>query len=95
MHVIKAGRTLEDVDHYFRGQPSALVFRDKVATTSSRPAEFIEKENSEVRRRSSVTPHAMQLAQAHRRYSTVPPDSDPENGVAEKYEHDEDKDQHA
>lgn len=25
-----AGRTLEDIDHYFRGQPSLLVFRDKV-----------------------------------------------------------------
>ena len=27
-----AGRTLEDIDHYFRKQPSLLVFRDKVRT---------------------------------------------------------------
>ncbi len=26
-----AGRTLEDIDAYFRGQPSLLVFRDKVS----------------------------------------------------------------
>lgn len=25
-----AGRTLEDIDHYFRDRPSVLVFRDKV-----------------------------------------------------------------
>lgn len=27
-----AGRTLEDIDAYFRGNPSLLVFRDKVRT---------------------------------------------------------------
>ena len=29
-----AGRTLEDIDYYFRAQPSLLVFRDKVRTAS-------------------------------------------------------------
>jgi hypothetical protein len=28
-----AGRTLEDIDHYFRKQPGLLVFRDKVRIT--------------------------------------------------------------
>ncbi|WPG97487.1 general substrate transporter [Acrodontium crateriforme] len=86
-----AGRTLEDLDYYFRQQPGPVVFRDKIATSSKRPVELIEKENTEVRRRSSVTPRAMSLAQAHRRYSTIPLDSDPENGIAEKYERDESK----
>ena len=49
-----AGRTLEDIDHYFRKQQSLLVFRDKIATQSTRPIELIEKEEQEVRRLSSV-----------------------------------------
>ena len=66
-----AGRTLEDIDHYFRTQPSLLVFRDKVATQSTRPQEFIEKEEQEVRRLSSVDPRAASLASQHRRYSLM------------------------
>ena len=30
-----AGRTLEDIDHYFRSQPGLLVFRDKVCIVMS------------------------------------------------------------
>ncbi|KAF2486754.1 general substrate transporter [Neohortaea acidophila] len=66
-----AGRTLEDIDTYFRGQPSLLVFRDHIATSSKRPMEFIEREEQEVHRRSSVDPRAMSLAQQHRRYSAI------------------------
>jgi hypothetical protein len=66
-----AGRTLEDIDSYFRDQPSLLVFRDERATSSKRPTEFIEREEQEVRRKSSVNERAMSLAQAHRRYSMM------------------------
>lgn len=86
-----AGRTLEDIDEYFRGQPKLLVFRDKVrrssnplplkptektdsakiATQSTRPEVFIQKEETEVRRRSTVDERAMSLAQQHRRYSQM------------------------
>ncbi|KAF7189657.1 Sugar transporter STL1, partial [Pseudocercospora fuligena] len=65
-----AGRTLEDIDEYFRthNQPKdVLVFRDKVATRSSRPLEYIEKEESQVRRHSSVNPRAASLAMMHNR----------------------------
>jgi hypothetical protein len=66
-----AGRTLEDIDHYFRKQPSLLVFRDKIATQSTRPIEFVEREEQEVRRMSSVNPRAASLASQHRRYSLM------------------------
>lgn len=59
-----AGRTLEDLDSYFRDQPGLLVFGDKSATSSKRPIEFIEREEQEVRRQSSVNPRAASLAAA-------------------------------
>lgn len=43
----------------------------QIATSSKRPIEFIEKEEAEVHRRSSVDPRAMSLAQQHRRYSAI------------------------
>ncbi|GAM89376.1 hypothetical protein ANO11243_074130 [Dothideomycetidae sp. 11243] len=48
-----AGRTLEDLDGYFRSKPSVLVFRDKEATSSTRPEKYIEHEQEEIRRNSS------------------------------------------
>ncbi|KAK0314612.1 hypothetical protein LTR01_001436 [Friedmanniomyces endolithicus] len=66
-----AGRTLEDIDSYFRDHHEVLVFRDKLATSSKRPQEYIEKENHEIRRQSSVNPRAMSLAANHRRFSTI------------------------
>ncbi|KAK3720154.1 hypothetical protein LTR37_003978 [Vermiconidia calcicola] len=77
-----AGRTLEDIDSYFRGQPSLVVFRDKLATESKRPMEFIEKEEQEVRRKSSVNERAMSLAQTHRRFSLM--DENRVGGITEK-----------
>ena len=49
-----AGRTLEDMDRYFREQPGVLVFRDKDAISNKRPEKYIEHEEQEVRRASSV-----------------------------------------
>jgi MFS family permease len=43
-----SSRTLEDLDAYFRSEPSLLVFRDKDAISSTRPLKYIERENEEV-----------------------------------------------
>jgi hypothetical protein len=45
-----ASRTLEDLDAYFRSDPSLFVFRDKDAISSTRPLKYIERENEEVHR---------------------------------------------
>lgn len=66
-----AGRTLEDIEHYFRDHDNVLVFRDKEATSSKRPVHFIEKEETEIRRRSSVNPHAADLAARHNRFGSI------------------------
>ena len=42
-----------------------------MATSAKRPPEFIEKEEAEVHRRSSVDERAMSLAQTHRRFSLM------------------------
>ncbi|KAF2720933.1 general substrate transporter [Polychaeton citri CBS 116435] len=50
-----AGRNLEDVDRYFKENPDRiLVFRDKEATSSKRPAAYEEQEQAAYRRNSSV-----------------------------------------
>ena len=51
-----AGRTLEDIDDYYRNDPSLLVFRDKDVISSKRPEVYKQKEAEEVRRNSSVDP---------------------------------------
>ena len=49
-----AGRTLEDIDRYFTGHAPLLVFMDKEAIQEKRPEKFVEREQSEYRRNSSV-----------------------------------------
>lgn len=49
-----ADRTLEDLDGYFRTNPPLLVFRDKDVISNKRPAAYIEAEEDNVRRASSV-----------------------------------------
>lgn len=51
-----AGRTLEDLDAYYRDSPPLLVWRDKDVTASKRPAKYVEAEEDNVRRASSVEP---------------------------------------
>lgn len=48
------GRTLEDIDRYFMDQPSLLVFRDRDAISRKRPQKYIDNEEVQVRRNSSV-----------------------------------------
>lgn len=78
-----ADRTLEDIDAYYRDQPSLFVFRDKDATNSKRPAKYIEAEEEEVRRASSVDPSTF------RRGSRVSMPSGPRRGMssASAYSH--------
>lgn len=47
-------RKLEDIDRFFRENQSVFIFRDKDATSSKRPQAYIEHEQTEVRRNSSV-----------------------------------------
>jgi Sugar (and other) transporter len=49
-----ADRTLEDIDSMYRENPKLLVFRDKAITSSKRPPEYIQHEEEQVRRNSSV-----------------------------------------
>ena len=49
-----ADRKLEDIDRLFRENQNILIFRDKDAIASKRPAAYIEHERREVRRNSSV-----------------------------------------
>lgn len=53
-----AGRTLEDIDAYYRDSPPLLVFRDKDVISSTRPQKFIDREKDDVRRASGVEPMA-------------------------------------
>lgn len=64
-----AGRTLEDLDRYFTENQNILVFRDKDAISSKRPAKYAEEEEEEVRRNSSVSLQATREAQARFRGS--------------------------
>ncbi|GAB7326085.1 hypothetical protein MBLNU13_g10110t2 [Cladosporium sp. NU13] len=59
-----AGRTLEDIDRYFMDHDNIFVFKDKVATSAKRPAEYIENEENQVRRHSSVNARAASMAVA-------------------------------
>lgn len=49
-------RTLEDMDRFFRENHDPLVFRHKDAISTKRPLAYIEHEQDEVRRTSSVNP---------------------------------------
>ncbi|EHY60573.1 MFS transporter, SP family, sugar:H+ symporter [Exophiala dermatitidis NIH/UT8656] len=57
-----AGRSLEDIDDYYRTNPPLLVFRDKDVTSSKRPDKYRIREEEEVRRNSSVDPTVFRRA---------------------------------
>lgn len=69
-------RTLEDLDMYFRSDPSLIVIKDKDAISSKRPLKYIEKDNAEMHvldkqdaeilRRSSKVGNAQDFAAQHR-----------------------------
>lgn len=49
-----AGRTLEDLDAYYRDAPALLVFRDKDVISSKRPEKYIMAEEDNLRKASNV-----------------------------------------
>lgn len=49
-----AGRTLEDIDRYFTGHAPLLVCMDKEAIQEKRPERYLEREQTEYRRNSSI-----------------------------------------
>lgn len=51
-----AGRSLEDLDRFFAGEPPLFVFKDKEAIAEKRPEQFVQREIEEVRRNSSIVP---------------------------------------
>jgi hypothetical protein len=58
-----AGRSLEDIDLYYQGNPSLLVFRDKEVTRTARPQKYMAREEEEMRRNSSAAdPGALRRA---------------------------------
>ncbi|KAF2717601.1 general substrate transporter [Polychaeton citri CBS 116435] len=69
-----AGRTLEDIDRYFRENHNIIVSFDKAATSSKRPIEYIEKEEQEVRRHSSINVRAASIAAARYPSLGITPD---------------------
>jgi hypothetical protein len=54
-----AGRTLEDIEDYYRHDPPLLVWRDKEAKRAGRPQRYADKEAEEVRRNSSADIQAL------------------------------------
>lgn len=54
-----ADRTLEDMDRFFRENQNILVYKDKEAISPHRPRKYIEYEEGEVRRNSSVDPRML------------------------------------
>lgn len=51
-----AGRSLEDIDDYYRNNPPLLVWRDAEAKRIGRPEKYSQKEQDEIRRNSSADP---------------------------------------
>ncbi|KAG9546828.1 hypothetical protein KCU79_g15746, partial [Aureobasidium melanogenum] len=64
-----ADRTLEDMDRFFRENHDPLVFRHKDAISTKRPLAYIEHEQEEIRRTSSV--HAGMAMEAARNKSSA------------------------
>lgn len=51
-----ADRSFEDIDRMYRENPKLFVFRDKTITNPKRPMEYIQHEEEQVRRNSSIDP---------------------------------------
>ena len=83
-----AGRSLEDIDRFFRENQNVFVFTDKVATQSTRPSAYIEHQENEIRRNSSVIsadPKAME--KMRQRVAEANKDISDEEKDAGGYEH--------
>ena len=82
-----AGRTLEDMDRFFREDPPLLVNFDKDACSKRRPEKYIEHEEKEVRRHSSVgSVSAKTAAELYRKSMSSHSDSEFKSDEVEKIE---------
>ena len=50
LDVVLANRTLEDIDAYYRSNPSLIVVKDPDAISVKRPLKYIEHEDHEMRK---------------------------------------------
>lgn len=63
-----ADRSLEDLDRFFIDNHDIFVFKYPEAISSRRPFEYVEREQAEVRRQSSIkTGDVVAAVEAHRR----------------------------
>ncbi|KAL8629941.1 hypothetical protein Q9189_004378, partial [Teloschistes chrysophthalmus] len=76
-----ADRTLEDIDRLFREDVAVFVFRDRDAVCEKRPAKYIEYEQNEVRRNSSVVGAGAGAEAVKRRLAGLALEKDEEEGV--------------
>lgn len=54
-----ADRTLEDLDAYYRDNPSLIVIRDADAISRKRPVRFVEMEAEDVQKAADEVGHAV------------------------------------
>ena len=57
-----ADRSLEDMDRLFRENHDIFIFKDKYAISSKRPPAYLDYEQAEVRRNSSIDPRMLRSA---------------------------------
>jgi len=57
-----ADRSLEDIDRLYRENHDLFIFRDKEAIAPKRPAGYVEIEENEVRRNSTIDPRMLRRA---------------------------------
>lgn len=56
-NVTLANRTLEDIDAYYRTNPSLIVVGDPDAISTKRPLRFIQHEDAEIQRKAKAAVH--------------------------------------
>ena len=67
-----ADRTLEDIDRLFRENPKIIVCNDKEAISPHRPRGYVEYEQAEVRRNSSIDPRMLRRASRVMKRGSMP-----------------------
>lgn len=84
-----AGRTLEDIDRFFAAPHTPLlVFRDKEAISSKRPRQYIEAEQQDVRRNSSIVQGDVDAMTEARRSSIAEKNEWVKRGDGDEYRED-------
>lgn len=66
--MVAANRSLEDIDAYYRTDPSLIVTRDPDATCRRRPQKYIDRENEEIQK-SAASKGVQPMAAEHVEFS--------------------------